>query len=1212
MMFIAFESLVEILESNFKKINDNEYIVKVDEETGQKYILLIIKLEDLKNSKKIIKELKEQIVNNQDEAEKPIIQFGIIFDSKYVHFIKVGSISLKLKVDILRKRWDKISPAFLKKFKNLAKNFGDFSCWSELFNRSDIIDEFYKLFNKAKDNFLSNIRDISDDVKKEIIADNLLMQLLIVWYLQEKGFLNGDKNFLIKHFKDYSELGYNNFYDFIKELFKIMMGDSIQNAFNDETNLGKIVITGPAPFLNGSLEDLRIPDKVFYIDGETEFLKKTEPKNVSTVPILNLFESRDWTIGNIDEFVLGAIYEKMISRLERKKLGAFYTPEEITSYICRKTIEPFLLNKVNNKFNFNYGNLNEIFNNCNHSILYFLFEELKSIKILDPAVGSAHFLESAIEFLTEIYEKILNIANELNLKKGFEIIASDVNGTLKKIELLNIDDINQIRLYLKFFIILSKNIYGVDINQSALNIAKARLFLLIAKHFNFKKRYIIRFPNIHFNLRNGNSLIGYLNLKERKIKSEKFSLDIFLQEDKKLELTSSLNIVNELIQYLNEASEILNIQNNFNDKIEYLNKLLLKQSINWDEFKRLLNIKEELIRILIVSLNSKFAIPLNNLINKINSLFYKKLNVKFQSDYKLKKVKKYYLFHWIFEFPEVFLEKGGFDVIIGNPPYLSSKDILDSHKEIFKELYSTAKKQFDLFTIFMEQCFKLLHKNSLFGFIIPDSFLSRSSFEPIRELILQETKILFIDIIKVVFQAPTVSNAILIYEKARPKNNESLISKSTDFEEFVEDRKQIIKVSQDFFKNIGNHSILFIGKNIREILEKISKNCIKFNEIIEIHRGEELGKKSKKILNRSNARSKKFLFGEDVNRYNLSFSGHYINKDDIKKEKNNYFLPKILIRQLGRNLNAAFDENGGYITLQAIYNVWITDNKFHPKYILSILNSKLMDFYYTLLFKKELFPRILLENIEELPIARALNSQQKKIVQLVDNLINYINLKNIIMKFWGEQSLLGNNIKISLKQLIYMDEAQFQDYGLDEYWIDKLYFSLEENSTLANYEFESFRISSDDDLTIIIHGIDNSEEILLLKIRTLNKKYADIIYLDLISLLESKKKIKTIKDIYSKSEISLIPSEKWQKSQNIVNLIDKLELKLDIDKSIFSKKVSNVAFINKNIEELENLIDAYIFKLYELTPNQIKHLLNTLNSDERTKKDILLKFKNLD
>ncbi|MHA1488956.1 MAG: Eco57I restriction-modification methylase domain-containing protein [Promethearchaeota archaeon] len=1190
-MSISYENLIEILESKFERFSNNEYIVKEDEETSQKYILSIFKLSAFKDSKIIIKKLKEQILDDQDEAERPIKQFGIIFDSEHVHFLKVNSETLKFTVNVLRKKLDKISPAFLKKYNRLTKDLGDFSRWADLFNRSDIIDEFYKLFNKAKDNLLNKIEGISDDIRKEEIANNLLMQLLIVWYLQEKGFLNGDKNFLIKHFKDHSQLGFKDYYEFIKKLFEIMMGDSIQNIFNDKTNFGKIVITGPAPFLNGSIEEIQISDKVFHIEGETDFLKKTEPKNVSIVPILNLFESRDWTEGNIDEFVLGAIYEKMISRLERKRLGAFYTPEEITSYICRKTIESFLLNKINAEFDLKYDHLNLVFKDSNKFILYYLFEELKKIKILDPAVGSAHFLESAIELLTKIYEDILESAKKLHLKNGFQIVASDENGLLKKIELLEIDNINQVRLYLKFFIILSKNIYGVDINPSAIKIAKARLFLTIAKHFNFKKKYNIRFPNVHFNIRQGNSLIGYIYLKKNQAKKPQFNLDIFLERDKKVEITSVLNVVHDLSQYLNEASKVLEIKGTFNEKIQTLNTLLSKQNINWNDFRKLLTIKEELIRILIVSLNSKYAIPLNELLNEINSLFYIKLNEKFARDFKLKDIKNLNPFHWIFEFPEVFLEREGFDIIIGNPPYLSSKEILDSNKKIFKKFYTTAKSQFDLFTIFLEQCFKFLHKNSFFGFLVPDSFLGRSSFEPVRKLIIQETKIWYIDIITGVFQDPTVSNAILIYEKTAPMSNQLKISKNKSFEEFVGEKKQFIKVSQDFFNNTCNHSIIYIEKNIKEILEKISNNSIKFDEIIDIHRGEELGKKANKILEQSSKKCKELLFGEDVYRYNISFSGHYITNKDIKKEKNNYFSPKILIRQLGKNINAAFDAKGEYVTLQTIYNIWITDSNFHPKYILAILNSKLMNFYYTILFKKELFPRILLENIKELPIINASKSQQNKIVELVDKLTDYLNLKNYIYNFWNETSVLNENVNISLKELVSIDETKFQEYGMDEHWIEVIHFSPKENSKLANKEFENFRVFSDDNRTIMIYGIDNSKEDLLLEIKTQNKKYADIIYLDLIDLLKSKKKIRTIKDIYSKSEISIISSENWQKHQTIVNLIDKLEFKSDIDKEIFSKKGNSIAFIDNNIEDLENLIDAYIFKFYELSIDQIEDVI---------------------
>lgn len=146
--------------------------------------------------------------------------------------------------------------------------------WDKLFDRTDIIEEFYQLYSKAKENLLKNIQGIEDDERKEEFAENALMQILIIWYLQEKRFLNNNKSYLIDRFKGNASIGYGSYHNFLQGLFKIMMSEPTDGIYNDQTNLGKIVVTGTAPFINGEFKKVHIPDKVFYIDGETEFLKK--------------------------------------------------------------------------------------------------------------------------------------------------------------------------------------------------------------------------------------------------------------------------------------------------------------------------------------------------------------------------------------------------------------------------------------------------------------------------------------------------------------------------------------------------------------------------------------------------------------------------------------------------------------------------------------------------------------------------------------------------------------------------------------------------------------------------------------------------------------------------------------------------------------------------------------------------------------------------
>ncbi|MCW3129951.1 MAG: hypothetical protein N2V75_07645 [Methanophagales archaeon] len=554
-----------------------------------------------------------------------------------------------------------------------------------------------------------------------------MMQLLTLWYLQEKGFFNNDTSYFITKFKELKQKklsgGFEGYYQFLAYFFdKIKDGDT---PYYKDATVGEVVIVGPAIFLDsGDEEAITIPDKCFYKDGMTEVLINTAPKKISQdVPLFNLLESRDWVEGDIDEFVLGALYEKLMTEDVRKKTGSYYTPEEITKYICKNTIEPYLVDRVNEKFNTNFESPDQIIESSDKEILRYLFEQLKEIKVLDPAVGSAHFLESAINVLLAIYEKIWEKAKESGLRKGLEIIAADGQGKIKPINILEIGDAEQLRMLVKFFIILSRNVYGVDINPSAINIAKARLFLTIAKHFKAGK-YFIRFPNVHFNLRDGNSLIGYVKKGEEKeeVKTEEgqLSLDFFIKEKEATYVVESIKVVSELRSYLVDTAKTLGISGDILKEVEELNRILSKKEIEWGDFEKVLRVKEKLIRVLIASLNSQYARPLNELVNRITELFNEKLDEKFAEEHSIKPedLKEIKTFHWIFEFPEVFLDRGGFDVMVGNPPYVSYGlrgvgKLTDFEKELFKDLFNSAEYKIATYPLFMERSIELSREGGI-------------------------------------------------------------------------------------------------------------------------------------------------------------------------------------------------------------------------------------------------------------------------------------------------------------------------------------------------------------------------------------------------------------------------------------------------------------------------------------------------------------------
>ena len=159
-------------------------------------------------------------------------------------------------------------------------------------------------------------------------------------------------------------------------------------------------------------------------------------------------------------------------------------------------------------------------------------------------------------------------------------------------------------------------------------------------------------------------------------------------------------------------------------------------------------------------------------------------------------------------------------------------------------------------------------------------------------------------------------------------------------------------------------------------------------------------------------------------------------------------------------------------------------------------------------------------------------------------------------------------------------------------------------------EFKKFRIVGEGDNKLKIYGIEGQREELLLEITTSKKEFRDIIYLELLELMDSRVKKKTLKDILSKSEISVIQPNIWEKSGNLLK-ITKEKFNEWLERENFEIKKDDIVKIDNEIQEIDNLIDAHVFKLYGLTKEEVEIVLDSLNVVESVKNDILRKFEGL-
>jgi type I restriction-modification system DNA methylase subunit len=391
-------------------------------------------------------------------------------------------------------------------------------------------------------------------------------------------------------------------------------------------------------------------------------------------------------------------------------------------------------------------------------------------------------------------------------------------------------------------------------------------------------------------------------------------------------------------------------------------------------------------------------------------------------------------FNWQDEFEEVF-KNGGFDVIIGNPPYLSIERGLIGEIEFFKEKYQTIEKIYDVFGLFIEKSISLLKDNGLFGFIIPNIILQNDSFRTLRKFILNNTKIISINNYKDgVFDGAVVPTTTLILQKTTSDKKENFVnvvnySKKDDFKETKIKQEKLL--SQQFYRfNITT------DENFENIKQKTFNSSIKLNEILKIQEAIKTGDDKKFISeNKVGLKNPKVLLkGADIDRY-LILKERFINYDEkeLKRpgKKEIFELPqKLYIRRIANKIMATLDDNKRY-AVHTLYTGVLLNKNYSYKYILGVLNSKLFSYLYVNLypFKGNVFPEIRIGNLGELPIKQISDKEQRCVEKLVDKILEL----NKQLQNTPENSDKWNEIKREIEKTDKeIDRKVYSLYGLTE------------------------------------------------------------------------------------------------------------------------------------------------------------------------------------
>jgi predicted nucleotidyltransferase len=335
-------------------------------------------------------------------------------------------------------------------------------------------------------------------------------------------------------------------------------------------------------------------------------------------------------------------------------------------------------------------------------------------------------------------------------------------------------------------------------------------------------------------------------------------------------------------------------------------------------------------------------------------------------------------FNWEEEFPQIMAE-GGFDVVIGNPPWVESKRMQPAEKAYYRAAFQSMYGQYDIFNGFVERGLQLSREHGVLGFIVPNRFIMNPDYEPLRLLLLNTAKILQLcDVGEHIFESVEMPAVITILQKELEANerNKNQVRVKTSIEDLEREGYKEYSVPQEQF--LKEHAFLFTiyqPAEVSTIIQKIENGAVKFGELVNNARGVEIGKRSQLVSDRRLGNDYvPFLVGEDMDRF-IILEHRFLRLGDGTVDYKNpelYQGEKILVRKTGAGIRATLDDANFYV-IQVIYIFKPKSEKANTRYLLGLLNSKLMSFYHFVKFgekEKKAFPHLRQELVLQLPIRR--------------------------------------------------------------------------------------------------------------------------------------------------------------------------------------------------------------------------------------------------
>ena len=849
-----------------------------------------------------------------------------------------------------------------------------------IFNVEKVTKEFFEKYrelfhrlNEQLDDICEKDPKVSNEFKKRGIgiadfAKKLLGQIVFLYFLQKKGWFGvprdekwggGSKKFLRELF----EKEHGDYANFFNDILEPLFYEALSRKHTDDYYSR---FDCRIPFLNGGLfdpinqynwvdVDITLSDDIFSNGDETG--------------ILDIFDRYNFTVNEneplekevaVDPEMLGKVFENLLKVKDRKSKGTYYTPREIVHYMCRESLANYLATELKGKVNkadiqklLKYGenvaeNESHIVRRggetktykhqlpdsvCERQNAKCIDDKLATIRVCDPAVGSGAFLVGMMNEIVRVRNTLSSYINKGVVRPTYYFKREAIKNCL----------------------------YGVDVDSSATEIAKLRLWLSLIVDEEYRSA-VKPLPNLDYKVIQGNSLLS--------VETDIFNNDLLVQlkdlkhsyfnETDTDEKRDRRRQINELFNQITDLDyEMVQGYSPFSMK---------KNALSPGQFEQLEELKQSYINETDHSQKQEYRKQIYRVVGQ--------------------DIDEYGKFDFKVYFSEVFHEKQGFDVVIGNPPYVSVKEISQRDKEKFSDLFDVGKGRFNLFTLFLEKGHKLLRPSGILTYILPVGLYSSVEYRFVRDYLLSRSSVQFINLFSNrVFDAAVDTSVISVTNGQKPHHK---IPVFRDLGELsVEwDQQEVKQLPFAIFPvNVTQEYKPILSRLVGGDFEQL-KNVLEIQQGI-IYSG--LSKAEVFSNIQTSETHKRVLDGRDILKWKINWEekreNRYINYSDKlhRPREERIFLAeeKLLLPRKATKIFVAYDDTQ-YYALNTAYLCLPKGKKFNLKYILACLNSKLINRFYSLLFFGW---QITIPALNLVPIPAANEIKQKPFIEIVDNIL---------------------------------------------------------------------------------------------------------------------------------------------------------------------------------------------------------------------------------